>query len=602
MLTLTKFTSSGEVNTGQMMACTWVGCMLLLALWPPGATWMPRYFQPGFSASLVVLTLAGIYVSVQILKTRFIAFTKVDLAALGFGVYVLIRYLTTPESHWSQGTTMWMVGLALAYVVFRHLAKRVQYEAIWTILIVLALVQCVWGLLQLYDVLPSQHGIFKITGSFFNPAPYSGFLAMLFPLALHRALAGDQVPDWQRKLGWMVAGMILLVVIPARSRAAWLALVAGGGFVLAHHWHLWDRMRQLAIWKKVGLVTVILAILGSGLYGIYRLKPDSADGRLLIWKVSAGMFAEHPVFGRGFARFAPEYMLAQGDYFASGRGSEREEMLAGQVDTAYNEFLQMGVELGAVGLLLFLAVLVVGFRSHSGGRESVPWQAMLIVWMVFAGFSYPGYSWPVALLLILAFVELAKADQPMGRLTRNMPGVVLMVATVAMILAWMWQTQPAVGKWQDGRSAYNYGDYRGALDHYQDAYRALEHEGVFLQQAAKTLQLLGKNAASQSILQWSKNYHNDPFTYSIMGENAIQLEVFDKAADAFLRSSNMIPHRLWSKFLLVRTLHLAGNAGGCQELAIELLQQIQISKVGSRAIDSEILAELTFYARLGSYF
>jgi hypothetical protein len=34
----------------------------------------------------------------------------------------------------------------------------------------------------------SQHHLFKITGSFFNPGPYSGWLAMVFPMALGYAV------------------------------------------------------------------------------------------------------------------------------------------------------------------------------------------------------------------------------------------------------------------------------------------------------------------------------------------------------------------------------------------------------------------------------
>jgi hypothetical protein len=49
--------------------------------------------------------------------------------------------------------------------------------------IVTGLVEAASGLLQLYDFLPSQHALFKITGSFLNPGPYSGWLAMVFPMA-----------------------------------------------------------------------------------------------------------------------------------------------------------------------------------------------------------------------------------------------------------------------------------------------------------------------------------------------------------------------------------------------------------------------------------
>ena len=414
--------------------------------------------------------------------------------------------------------------------------------------------------------------------------------SLLFPLALHRALAGDQVAEWQGKAGWLVAAAILLLVIPARSRAAWLALMAGGGFVLAHHWHLWDRVRQLAIWKKVGLVTVILAMLGSGIYGIYRLKPDSADGRLLIWKVSAGMVAEHPWFGRGFARFAPEYMLAQADYFASGQGTEREELLAGQVNTAYNEFLQLTVELGVIGLVLFLWVLALGLTTGANASSSI-WSMTLVSWLVFASFSYPGYSWPMAILLIVALAGLAKTGRPVKRWTHKITGIVAIVGSVVLTLIWIWQTQPGIAKWQEALTSYNHKDYRGALAHFQDAYRVLEHEGLFLQQAAKTMQQNENYQGSNGILKWSKDYYNDPFTYSMMGENFTHLQFYDRAEDAYQRSHHMVPHRLWPQYLMVKMLWEMGEKDRSKELARKLVSNTK--KIEGKAAE-QIIEELRY--------
>ena len=33
-----------------------------------------------------------------------------------------------------------------------------------------------WGLLQVYGYEPSKHSLYALTGSFYNPGPYSGFL------------------------------------------------------------------------------------------------------------------------------------------------------------------------------------------------------------------------------------------------------------------------------------------------------------------------------------------------------------------------------------------------------------------------------------------
>ena len=42
--------------------------------------------------------------------------------------------------------------------------------------------EAVLGLLQVYGYEDSNHSLYALTGSFYNPGPYSGFLAMCLPL------------------------------------------------------------------------------------------------------------------------------------------------------------------------------------------------------------------------------------------------------------------------------------------------------------------------------------------------------------------------------------------------------------------------------------
>ena len=55
-------------------------------------------------------------------------------------------------------------------------------------LILVGTIEAVWGLLQVYGYEPSNHSLYALTGSFYNPGPYSGFLAMCLPVALHEWL------------------------------------------------------------------------------------------------------------------------------------------------------------------------------------------------------------------------------------------------------------------------------------------------------------------------------------------------------------------------------------------------------------------------------
>ena len=82
-------------------------------------------------------------------------------------------------------------------------------------------IETVWGLCQVYGYTSSNHSLYALTGSFYNPGPYSGFLAMCLPVCLHEWL------ERRKSVGGYIAlGVLLLMlcVLPAgMSRSAWLA-------------------------------------------------------------------------------------------------------------------------------------------------------------------------------------------------------------------------------------------------------------------------------------------------------------------------------------------------------------------------------------------
>lgn len=55
--------------------------------------------------------------------------------------------------------------------------------------------EAVRGICQLYGFSDSGHSLYAMTGSFFNPGPYSGYLAMVLPVCLHQYLIGDGKMD-----------------------------------------------------------------------------------------------------------------------------------------------------------------------------------------------------------------------------------------------------------------------------------------------------------------------------------------------------------------------------------------------------------------------
>lgn len=183
------------------------------------------------------------------------------------------------------------------------------------------------------------------------------------------------------KAGTMVTGgvmLLILCVLPAgMSRSAWLA--AGVSCLCVYAWHmdwtdkfrlLWQQQRQRVVMVVVGGFCVLLL---AG-YLLFVLKPDSARGRLFMWKITCRAIAEKPLTGYGIHNFAAAYGNAQETYFAAGDYEPWEERVAGSPEYAFNEYLQAAVELGIpLAVCLLVVVVLCLYRGVRKGRYGIWW-------------------------------------------------------------------------------------------------------------------------------------------------------------------------------------------------------------------------------------
>jgi O-antigen polymerase len=259
------------------------------------------------------------------------------------------------------------------------------------------LIEAIWGLLQLYGVTRSFHSGFKITGTFFNPAPYALYLAAIFPLALGNMLrindgrttilmskVNDQPPlmpaseplpvkmqvlrlvyDLAYNISILTVISIILVLPATMNRASWLGASAGSLLVFNYRYSLFKKAKLFLhnTSRKLGALAIAILVVGISGTGLYLLKKGSSVGRLLIWEVTMDKIAERPLFGYGIGRFEAEYNNWQAGYFKA----HPEEMdgpkglAAGNTKYCFNEYLEMASEIGVTGMLLFLGVIVSVF-------------------------------------------------------------------------------------------------------------------------------------------------------------------------------------------------------------------------------------------------
>jgi O-antigen polymerase len=380
-------------------------------------------------------------------KNVSIGLNIIDIALLTFYIYFFIRSVYTPYTPLLDNTRLLNYTLLiLFYFIVRYAnsdsSGSIDFgssvsgdkknkglaincgEILVGILILTGLVQAVWGLLQLYGILPSFHSGFKITGTFFNPAPYALYLAAVFPIALsiinNEGINNERINNERINNGKMMreAPMTLrimnlkifkrsnlfssvfqflhsfistflinkifyyislltviaiILVLPATmNRASWLGVAAGSLVVFNYRYDLLKKAKAFLnnTARKLFASAIVVLLIGLSGAGLYFLKKGSSDGKLLIWEVATGKIAEKPLFGYGVGRFEAEYNNWQADYFKThpNEMTGAKGMAAGNTKYCFNEYLEMAYELGLIGLFLFLAVIASIFLVIKGLR------------------------------------------------------------------------------------------------------------------------------------------------------------------------------------------------------------------------------------------
>lgn len=181
---------------------------------------------------------------------------------------------------------------------------------------------------------------FRHTINFGNP----NFLAILMVILSFLALSllAHERPFWKKVPLAAILGGYLYVFLRCQSRGASIGFAAG----LLVFWLMQRRKLLVAAAMSIAL-TIGLAFLAPASYlerlqTIVNYQEDkSATGRLEMWGTSLELISDNPFFGIGPGNFEPQYPGA----------------------SQHNAYLQVASEAGLPALLLYIALLLTGFRA-----------------------------------------------------------------------------------------------------------------------------------------------------------------------------------------------------------------------------------------------
>lgn len=239
-------------------------------------------------------------------------------------------------------------------------------------------------------------------GTFEQPNPYAGYLALIVPVALGVAIAVISSPysvfskpsrskteRWLLNTDHLVltvlAALSLIAmfaaVLMSWSRGAWLGVAAG--LVVATI----VQSRRAFVLSIIAAFVLTFAILLSsinvipaavadrfsgvadyfGVFDVRGVKVDDANyaivERMAHWQSAAMMFADHPLLGVGFGNYAavyPAYALPNWD---------------DPLGHAHNYYLNVAAEAGSIGLIAYLILWTAAFwQGWRAVRVTSGWQ------------------------------------------------------------------------------------------------------------------------------------------------------------------------------------------------------------------------------------
>lgn len=480
------------------------------------------------------------------------------------GVIAVLGIVTISTSGISVGEMayqkLWLGRMGMVFVICSLISLCLDKKGgafylsvIWS-LIILGGIEAIWGMRQIYGLAISNHSLYALTGSFYNPGPYSGYLAMIFPICLSEWLSLKKVENrtWMEQGKYYVSlGVLLLIlcVLPAgMSRSAWVATLVSGVWVYGMYDSWRSRLQEIGKKYKKRVFPAIIAggmVLMIAGYALFQLKLDSANGRLLLWKVSVKAIAEEPIWGHGIGNFVSAYGMAQENYFAGGKYSSKEELVAGSPEYAFNEYLQVGVECGV--LFLFVVQLIIAFCFWKGVTEKrLSACAGLMSVLVFAFSSYPmqipGFAMAFYFLLAACVVGYSRIH--------------ILFFTVMIVLLgsyyWRYNQYNACREWTGCKMLYDIGTYQSAKESYEKLYPELNDRGAFLFEYGHSLHKLKEYNSSTAILKEAMAHSCDPMILNIIGKNYQAIGKYEKAEEYFIRSTHRLPGRIYPYYLLAK--------------------------------------------------
>lgn len=380
-----------------------------------------------------------------------------------FIIYLGILLISTPLPQYSLDKVIQAISILFIFLYVKQQTSGEDQAKMWEgALITVVMLLSVWELSYFF---PWYERWVRISGSVFSPPPIgfrltgailpgANFTAALLNLVLPLLIARLILANGRQKRWWGSLVFVLVVVeYFASSRSSWFAALSAAAVTLVFFYGprlkgIWAERKlpnPIASRKWVGVLSmgfIIVLTLAFLFVRQVRSTPGHRgllSGRENIWANSLAIWTESPWTGGGAGSFPLNYAQISG------------KPPGWMPDQAHNMWLQIGVEMGIIGLVfvvvmaaLLLRSVFQAWRREAGNRYlRVQLSAFMGIGMAVFVQHQADYYFHIPLYTIIVLLLVALAlhhSKPKNLRVPNFSANLILFALLAFYAWGSWYT------------------------------------------------------------------------------------------------------------------------------------------------------------------
>jgi len=507
--------------------------------------------------------------------------TKLDLLLILFTlILILSLFISKTKIVSLQEFIIFFSYILIFFLIVNNLDAKTDLNSFFHLFFIISSLVSIYTIIQYYGFDPCLSDLHRLTSTIGQKNWISNYLAMIFPVIFSYFLLEQTKRN--RILYFFLLTILYATLMICQSRGIWISISLT--LILALYiiikFKFYEIFKRNKKWLFLLLITFLVVTtiystdnpLNKSVITVpqraistFDEKDPSINTRLLFWKTTLEMIKDRPIFGSGIGTFKMNYLIYQADFLESNPYYIK---YSGKAREAHNEYLQMWAELGIVGLMIFIGIILMFYsliidylkENDSDKDKTIVFGLVLGItcFLIHSLFTFPlhvpalGVTFFTLLGLTVIYtrkINLPKTDSGNSKKELKLKNKGLKIAlTIIVLVIMIWvinlvAVKPYIAelKYFNGMRHNVDKNYTKSLPDFQYAAQLYPYNGKILHALGATYYHLNEYKQAIYYLQEAKKYMIDVNTFYVLGLSYSKLNMYKEEEEEFKHAIYLDP-------------------------------------------------------------